>query len=82
MPSFKTDIIPLFSAGDRACMKAAPIPSEKGGPFDLHSHADVAPRAERILLEVAAGVMPMGGTPWDIEKVRLFAQWIDGGKLP
>jgi hypothetical protein len=80
MPSYETDIKPLFTAADRACMLGAPIPADKGGPFDLHSHAAVAARADRILLEVAAGMMPMGGPAWGIDKVRLFALWIDGGK--
>lgn len=79
---FKTDIAPMFSVAEQACMKAAPIPPESGEPFDLHNHADVALRAERILLEVAAGAMPKGGVPWDINYVRKFAHWIDGGKLP
>ena len=87
-PSFLTDIVPLFSTYERGCMMSQLIPTPPG-PFDLHNLEHVRVRADRILIEVAAGLMPQSkedgtkpGVPWDIDKVRRFALWIDGGMLP
>lgn len=84
MVSWKNDISPLFTDLNRGCMLHArrPLPSgyAENVSFDLHLYDAVKDKADKILLEVASGNMPRDDGPrWDIDKVRLFAQWMMAG---
>jgi hypothetical protein len=72
MPSFDTDIKPLFREEDRAEMQYM---------FDLWSYEDVKTEADNILERVADGSMPCD-TPWPAEHVAAFREWIAGGFEP
>jgi hypothetical protein len=85
MVSWNTDIRPLFTDMNRGCMMRARRPQANrialDVSFDLHLYDAVCERADTILLEVASGNMPRDDGPrWDIDKVRLFAQWVTEGK--
>ena len=69
--SFDRDIKPLFRDRDRGAMKFF---------ADLWSYEDVARESDAILERVRDGSMPCDG-PWDDERIALFQQWIDGGKV-
>jgi hypothetical protein len=62
MPSFDTEIKPLFREHDRESMQRA---------FDLWSHDDVSQHADAILARLGAGDMPCDGA-WPQEQVALF----------
>lgn len=70
--SFEKDIKPLFREKDQESMARA---------FDLWSYADVSGHADAILKQVAAGTMPCDGA-WPSDRVELFRQWSESGKLP
>jgi hypothetical protein len=70
MPSFETEIKPLFREHDRESMERA---------FDLWSYEDVSQHADAILTRLRAGDMPCDGA-WPQEKVDLFESWTEGGK--
>ena len=67
--SFRTHILPLFRASDRASMK---------GAFDLWEHADVAANAAAIGDRLRVGSMPCDGA-WPPECVALFERWVAAG---
>ncbi|MDD5393225.1 MAG: hypothetical protein PHE17_09420 [Thiothrix sp.] len=84
MVSWKTNIRPLFTDLNRGCMLRArkPQPNRlaEDVSFDLHLFDAVREHADKILLEVTSGNMPRDDGPrWDIDKVRLFAQWMMAG---
>ena len=86
MISWKTDIRSLFTEMNRECMRhAVKTPIGEFPPedvsFDLHAYNAVCGKADNILLEVSSGMMPKDDGPrWDIDNVRVFAQWITDGK--
>jgi hypothetical protein len=59
MPSFETEIKPLFREHDRESMQRS---------FDLWSHDDVSQHADAILARLRAGDMPCDGA-WPQEQV-------------
>jgi hypothetical protein len=69
VPSFATDIAPLFREHDKAAMRWA---------FDLGEAASVRQHAEAILDQVASGRMPCDA-PWPPERVALFRRWVREG---
>jgi hypothetical protein len=69
MPSYATDIKPLFRERDRGSML---------GHFDLWSYEDVVQNKDAILDSLAAGDMPCDG-PWPTEQVELFQEWVTAG---
>jgi hypothetical protein len=71
--TYVADIKPLFRPRDVGAMKSF-------GGFDLSKYQDVVTHADGILARLKAGDMPCDGA-WPPEKVALFAQWIDDGKL-
>ena len=72
--TFATDIRPLFRQNDIASMRRA-------AGFDLSSYSDVSDRADGIFARLKRGDMPCDH-PWPPARVQLFADWIEGGKLP
>lgn len=71
VPSFKSDIKPLFRESDRDAMRRA---------FDLWSAADVRTHAAAIAEHLRNGTMPCDG-PWPAEDVALFDRWVAGGTV-
>jgi hypothetical protein len=71
--TYVADIRPLFRPRDVGAMK-------NFGGFDLSKYQDVVTHADGILARLKAGDMPCDAA-WPPEKVALFAQWIDDGKL-
>ncbi len=69
---FEKDIKPLFRDKDRESMSKA---------FDLWSCVDVSSHADAILSQLSAGTMPCDGA-WPSDRVALFRQWTENGKLP
>ena len=70
MPSYETDIKPLFRERDRDSMEWA---------FDLWSYNDVSQNADGILARLQNGTMPCDGA-WPEAQVALFQSWVDDGK--
>ena len=74
--NFATDIRPLFTDGDVACM---------AGTIDLRSYVDVKASAAQILGRLQnpdpAKVMPPSGS-WPDAQISLFANWIKDGCQP
>jgi len=68
VPTFDSDIKPLFRESDRDAMIRA---------FDLWSFADVKANAEAILGAVRSGSMPCD-MEWPEDRVELLQRWIDG----
>ena len=69
VPTFDSDIKPLFRESDRDAMIRA---------FDLWSFADVKANADAILGAVRSGSMPCD-MEWPEDRVELLQRWIDGG---
>jgi hypothetical protein len=69
MPSFETDIKPLFLPFDRDAMRFA---------FDLWRHGDVVENAEMILQRLESGEMPCD-RPWPPENLAVFRAWVTAG---
>jgi hypothetical protein len=69
MPSYATDIKPLFRERDRGSMLSH---------FDLWSYDDVVQNKDAILGSLSAGNMPCDG-PWSAEQVELFEAWVTAG---
>jgi hypothetical protein len=69
MPSFASDIRPLFRDTDRDEMSFA---------FDLGDYEDVKANAEGIYERLADGSMPCD-EPWPDDRIELFRRWIDEG---
>ena len=69
MPSFATDIKPLFLPFDRDAMRFA---------FDLWRHGDVVENAEMILQRLESGEMPCD-RPWPPEHLAQFRAWVADG---
>ena len=69
MPSFATDIRPLFRDRDVDEMQFA---------FDLSQYDDVKSNAQAIYERLMDGSMPCDG-PWSADSIALFRQWIDEG---
>ena len=72
MPSFASDIRPLFRDQDVEAMDFA---------FDLSDYETVKANAEGIYERLADGSMPCD-EPWGSDKTTLFRQWMDEGYLP
>ena len=72
MPSFQTDIRPLFREYDRENMDYS---------FDLWEYDDVKDNADDILDRLEEGDMPCDA-PWPEERIALFRQWVDEGMEP
>ncbi len=72
MPSFDTDIKPLFRAMDRDEMLFA---------FDLWSYDDVAENAAEILVRIEDQSMPCDD-PWDEARIKMLRAWIAEGCEP
>jgi hypothetical protein len=70
VPSYETDIKPLFRERDRESMEWA---------FDLWSYNDVSQNADAILARLQNGTMPCDGA-WPEAQVALFQSWVDDGK--
>ena len=70
IPSFETDIRPMFREHDRESMESH---------FDLWSHHDVSQHADAILARLQDGSMPCDGS-WPEAQVDLFQRWAEGGK--
>ena len=70
VPSFETDIRPLFRDRDRGAMLRA---------FDLWSYDGVKANADRILAAVRTGSMPCDGR-WPAEPIDLLQRWVDDDK--
>lgn len=71
--SYAKDIRPLFRDTDVNAM------TQFGG-FDLSQFEDVFTWADEILKRLEVGDMPCDA-PWPAERVALFKQWINDGKL-
>jgi hypothetical protein len=69
MPSFATDIRPLFRDKDIEEMRFA---------FDLSAYDDVKDNAAGIYDRLMDGSMPCDGQ-WPAEHIALFRSWIDEG---
>ena len=67
MPSFATDIRPLFRDRDVRAMNFA---------FDLSQYDDVKATAQGILDRLTDGSMPCDA-PWSADQVALFREWMD-----
>jgi len=67
MPSFSTDIRPLFRDKDIEDMSFA---------FDLGSYDDVKSNAQAIYDRLADGSMPCDGA-WSEAQIDVFKQWMD-----
>ena len=72
MPSFASDIRPLFTQRDVEHML------DVDEDFDLSSYDSVKENADDIYRVLTAGSMPPG-QPWPKERVDLFKQWMDEG---
>jgi len=72
--SFAHDIRSLFRDSDIATMKRV-------SGLDLSNHAQVSAQADQILSRLEAGDMPCDGR-WPDHQVKLFKEWINGGKKP
>ncbi|HYZ01822.1 MAG TPA: hypothetical protein VFA92_10030 [Candidatus Binatia bacterium] len=72
MPSFQTDIRPLFREYDRENMDYS---------FDLWEYDDVKDNADDILDRLEEGDMPCDA-PWPEERIALFRQWMEEGMEP
>jgi hypothetical protein len=72
MPSYATDIKPLFRERDRGAML---------GHFDLWSYDGVVQHKDAIVNSLTAGDMPCDG-PWPTERVELFQEWVTAGTPP
>ena len=72
MPSYETDIKPLFRERDRESMEWA---------FDLWSYNDVSQNADGILARLQNGTMPCDGA-WPEEQIAVFRRWTESGRLP
>ena len=70
--NFAKDIQPLFRPKDINSMKSK---------FNLADYNDVRQFADAIYSRLHSGSMPCDGA-WSPDKVQLFKNWIDGGKLP
>lgn len=69
MPSFASDIRPLFRVTDIEEMQFA---------FDLGQYEDVKANADGIYDRLAEGSMPCDGA-WPDERIALFRQWMEEG---
>jgi hypothetical protein len=69
MPSFASDIRPLFRDQDVEAMSFA---------FDLRDYETVKDNAEGIYERLADGSMPCDAA-WPDERIALFRRWIDEG---
>lgn len=69
MPSFDTDIKPLFREHDRDEMDFA---------FDLWDYEDVKEHAQSILERIEDGTMPCDD-PWPEERINVLRTWINEG---
>jgi hypothetical protein len=72
MPSFQSDIRPLFREYDRENMDYS---------FDLWEYDDVKDNADDILDRLEEGDMPCDA-PWPEERIALFRQWMEEGMEP
>jgi hypothetical protein len=72
MPSFQSDIRPLFREYDRENMDYS---------FDLWEYDDVKDHADDILDRLEEGDMPCDA-PWPEERIALFRQWMEEGMEP
>jgi hypothetical protein len=71
VPSFATDIKPLFRPRDINVMEAL-----KGWRLDVYE--DVKANAEKIRGQLESGLMPCDGA-WPPADVELFVKWVEGG---
>ena len=69
MPSFASDIRPLFRDSDIEEMQFA---------FDLSQYEDVKANADGIYDRLAEGSMPCDGA-WPEDRIALFRQWMEEG---
>jgi hypothetical protein len=69
MPSYATDIKPLFRERDRGSMLRY---------FDLWSYEDVVQNKDAILERLNDGDMPCDGA-WPAEQIELFRDWVTTG---
>ena len=72
MPSFQSDIRPLFREYDRENMDYS---------FDLWEYDDVKENADDILDRLEEGDMPCDA-PWPEERIATFRQWMEEGMEP
>lgn len=72
--SFAKDIRPLFR-------DSPDVDAMKDFGLDLSSFADVKAQAEEIYARVKDGSMPCD-QPWPKERIAVFRQWMEEGRLP
>ena len=75
MVSFKSDILPLFTAQDISCMKG------QGVLLNDYTYMSSGSHAQMVYGQLSSGNMPPG-SPWPSENVALFESWITDGKQP
>ncbi len=72
--SFAKDIRPLFR-------DSPDVETMKDFGLDLSSYNDVKAQAEEIYARVLDGSMPCDD-PWPKDRVAVFREWMEGGRLP
>ena len=72
--SFAKDIRPLFR-------DTPDVDAMKDFGLDLSSFADVKAQAEEIYARVLDGSMPCDD-PWPKDRIAIFRQWMEEGRLP
>jgi hypothetical protein len=85
--SFITDVLPLFRAGDIACMARFGVRlsdyaymSDASGDNSYPDHAN-ARNVYAHLTGTAAPRMPEGGPYWSTAQLQLFDRWMTDGFL-
>lgn len=85
--SFASDVAPLFSDGDVACMKRFAVnltdPDYMRDPAGNDAFADYA-NARHVYARLTGTEtprMPKGGPFWDDAKLQLFDEWMTDGFL-
>jgi hypothetical protein len=77
--SFKSDILPLFTAMDIEHMEGF------GVELDSYDYMKQPGNAKSVYYQVSSGLMPppdSGEDPWSEDKVALFDEWMEGGFQP
>jgi hypothetical protein len=83
--SFATDIAPLFTAHDLACMQRRHVDldafaymADPAGDENFPDHGN----ARNVLARLDGSAeprMPMGGPYWPAARIQLFQQWMTDG---
>ena len=88
MPSFASDVLPLFRQKDINCMKPYGVLLDSyehmANPTGSTAHKDFA-NAREVLQRIDGSVlprMPAGGPPWTNARIAVLREWIEGGCQP